>query len=108
MGAAHRQCTQVGTNYKDLAIGNWNVLSLTRKELELVCDAQQYRLHIVGISSTKRQGSGTVELNGWWKRALADWCMPVSMWDWANTKAMANQCGYAYPLARRQEKMHQL
>ena len=65
MGAAHRKCTRVESNCRDLAIGNWNVSSLTGKEL--VCEAQQYRLDIVEISSTKRRGSGTVELNGGWK-----------------------------------------
>ena len=67
MGAAHRKHTRFGPNCQDLAIGNWNVSSLTRKEQELVCEAQQYRLDVVGISSTKRRGSGTVELNGGWK-----------------------------------------
>ena len=66
MGAAHRKRTRVGPNCRDLAIGNWNVSSLTGKEQELVCEAQQYRLD-VGISSTKRRGVGTVELNGGWK-----------------------------------------
>ena len=59
--------TRVGPNCRDLAIGNWNVSSLTGKEQELVCEAQLYRLDIVGISLTKRRGSGTVELNGGWK-----------------------------------------
>ena len=67
MGVAHRKRTRVGPNCRDLAIGNWNVSSLTGKEQELVCEAQQYRLDVVGISSTKRRGSGTVELNGGWK-----------------------------------------
>ena len=65
MGAPHIKCTRVGSNCRDLAIGNWNVSSLTEKEQELVCEAQQYNLDIVGISSTKRRGSGTVKLNGW-------------------------------------------
>ena len=42
-------------------------MSLTGKEQELVWEAQQYRLDIVGILSTKHRGSGTVELNGRWK-----------------------------------------
>ena len=67
MGAAQRKCTRVGPNCRDLAIGNWNASSLTGKEQELVSEAQQYRLDVVGISSTKRQGSGNVELNGGWK-----------------------------------------
>ena len=49
---------------RDLAIGNCNVSSLTGKELELGCEAYQYRLDVVRISSTKPWGSGTVELNG--------------------------------------------
>ena len=64
MGAAHRKRTRVGPNCRDLAIGNRIVSSLTGKEQELACEAQQYRLDVVGISSTKRRGSGTVELNG--------------------------------------------
>ena len=67
IGATHRKCTRVGPNCRDLAIGNWNVSSPTGKEQELVCEAQQYHLDIVGISTTKRRGSGTVELNGGWK-----------------------------------------
>ena len=66
-GAAHRKYTQVGPICQGVAIGNWIVSLLTGKEQELVCEAQQYRLDIAGISSTKRQGSGTVELNDWWK-----------------------------------------
>ena len=67
MGAAHRKCTRAEPNCRDLAIGKWNVSSLTGKEQELACEAQQYRLDVRGITSTKRRGSGTVELNGGWK-----------------------------------------
>ena len=35
--------------------------------MELVEEAKRYRLDIVGISSTKRRGSGTVDLDGGWK-----------------------------------------
>ena len=62
MRAAHRKCTRVGPNCRNLGIGICNVSSLTGKEQELVCQAQQCRLDVVGISSTKRRGSGTVEL----------------------------------------------
>ena len=37
------------------------------KELELVEEAKKYHLDIVGVSSTKRRGSGIVELGGGWK-----------------------------------------
>jgi len=36
-------------------------------ELELVEEANQYHLDIVRVSSTKRRGSGTVNLLFWWK-----------------------------------------
>ena len=35
--------------------------------MDLVEKAKQYRLDIVGISSTQRCGSGTVNLDGGWK-----------------------------------------
>ena len=67
MEAAHKKCTRVGPNCRDLAIEKWNVSSLTGKEQELVWEAQQHCVDVVGISSTKRRGSGTVKLNGGWK-----------------------------------------
>ena len=36
MGVTHRKSNLVGPNYRDLALGIWNVLSLTGKEQELV------------------------------------------------------------------------
>ena len=51
-----------GSDYRELKHS-----PLTGKELELVGEAQQYRLDIVGISSTKRRSSETVQLNGGWK-----------------------------------------
>ena len=48
-------------------MGNWNVTVLNGKEQGLVWEAEQYHLDIVGVSSTKRRGSDTVELNESWK-----------------------------------------
>ena len=48
-------------------MGNWNILTLTEKELELVKEAKRYHLDVIGGSSTKRRGSGTVELDNGWK-----------------------------------------
>ena len=59
MGAAHRKYTPVGPNCRYLAIGNWNVSSLTGKEQELVCEVQQYRFDVVGILSS----AGVLELS---------------------------------------------
>ena len=50
-----------------LHIGTWNVTSLTGKEPELVDEAIRYRLDIVGVSSTKRKGNGTLVLNKRWQ-----------------------------------------
>ena len=52
-------------NHHQLLLGNWNILTLTGKELELVEEAKRYHLDIIGVSSTKRCGSGTVD--GGWK-----------------------------------------
>ena len=54
-------------NHHQLLLGNWNILTLTGKELELVEEAKRYHLDIVGVSSTKQRGSGTVDLDGGWK-----------------------------------------
>ena len=54
-------------NHHQLLLGNWNILTLTTKEPELVEEAKRYHLDIVGVSSTKRRGSGTVDLDGGWK-----------------------------------------
>ena len=54
-------------NHHQLLLGHWNILTLTGKELELVEEAKRYDLDIVGVSSTKQRGSGTVDLNGGWK-----------------------------------------
>ena len=50
-----------------LHIGTWNVISLTGKEPELVDEAIRYRLDIIGVSSTKRKGNGTLVLNKRWQ-----------------------------------------
>ena len=52
-------------NHHQLLLGNWNIL--LGKELELVEEAKRYYLDIIGVSSTKRRGSGTVDLDGGWK-----------------------------------------
>ena len=54
-------------NYHRLLLGSWNILTLTGKELELVDEAKKYHLNIVGVSSTKRRGTGIVDLDGGWK-----------------------------------------
>ena len=51
-------------NHHQLLLGNWNILTLTGKELKLVGKAKRYHLDIIGVSSTKRRGSGTVDLDG--------------------------------------------
>ena len=54
-------------NHRQLLLGNWNIFALTGKELEMVEEAKQYHLDIIEVSSTKRRGSETVDLDGRWK-----------------------------------------
>ena len=63
MEAAQSVCTRDNVahspvNHHQLLLGNWNILTLTGKELELVEEAKRYHLDIIGVSSTKRRGSG--------------------------------------------------
>jgi len=47
----------------ELVTGNWNIVSLTEKQHELVEEAKRYFLDVVDISPTKCSGSNTVELD---------------------------------------------
>jgi len=38
-------------NHHQLLFGNWNILTVIGKELELVEEAKRYHLDIVGVSS---------------------------------------------------------
>ena len=51
-------------NHHRLLLGNWNVLTLTEKELELVEEPKKYHLDIVEVSSIKSRRSGIVDLDG--------------------------------------------
>ena len=55
-------------NHHQLLLGNWNILTLKGRELELIEEAKRYHFNIIGVSSTKRRVSGTVDLDGGWKR----------------------------------------
>ena len=59
--------TDSQVNHHQLLLTSWNTLTLTGKELELVEVAKRYHLDIVGVSLTKKRGSGTVDLDGRWK-----------------------------------------
>ena len=54
-------------NHHQVLLGNWNILTLKGKDLELVEKAKRYNFDIIGVSSTKRRGCGTVDLDGGWK-----------------------------------------
>ena len=51
-------------SHQRLLLGNWNVLTLTEKELELKEEAKKYHLDIGEVSSTSRVGFGLVDLDG--------------------------------------------
>ena len=52
---------------RNLRVGTWNVTSLFGKEQELIEEAIAYRLDIVGLSSTKRKGSGILVMDQGWQ-----------------------------------------
>ena len=54
-------------NHHQLLLDNWNIFTLTGEKLELVEEAKRYHFDIIGVSSTKGCGSGTVDLDGGWK-----------------------------------------
>ena len=59
MGAAHRKRTQVGSSYRELE------RFVTDRKIAGAClRSPTVSLDVVGISSTKHRGSGTVVLNG--------------------------------------------
>ena len=73
MEAAQSICTRDNVahsrvNHHQLLLGNWNILTLTKKELELFEEAKRYYFDIIGVSSTKRRGSG------WRMETLLFWC----------------------------------
>ena len=53
-----------------LLLGNWNVLILKGKELELVEEPNKYHLIIVEVSSTKRRVFRIVDLDGGWRLCI--------------------------------------
>ena len=55
-----------------LVLGNWNILTSTEKELELVDEAKRYHLDIVGVSSSIIIGSEIVYPDGGWKLLYSD------------------------------------
>ena len=48
-------------------MGNWNIPTLTGKELKLFEKAKQHHFDIGEFFSTKKRGSGSVNLDGGWK-----------------------------------------
>ena len=77
MDAAQRSRTRDNiahsqVNHHPLLMGKCNILTFTGKELELVEEAKRYHLDIMGVSSTQRFGSGTVDLDGRWKLFYSD------------------------------------
>ena len=50
---------------RKMEFGTWNISSLNGKEIELVREAEKYHLDILGLSSTKRKGSGIEDIEGW-------------------------------------------
>ena len=72
-----------------------NILTLTGKELELVEEAKWYYLDIIGVSSTKRRGSGTVDLDGGWKLVYSGAiliCLLKRVWGFSQAPGCQTVC----------------
>ncbi|CAG5929455.1 unnamed protein product [Menidia menidia] len=65
-GGRSRGSWRTDPRLQKLALGTWNVTSLAGKEPELVCEAERFRLDIVGLASTHSSGSGTSLLERGW------------------------------------------
>ncbi|XP_055715158.1 uncharacterized protein LOC129809374 [Phlebotomus papatasi] len=52
-------------------MATWNIFSLTGKHQELKSEAKRIQLDIIGVSSTKQRGSGTVDLEEGWQLFLS-------------------------------------
>ena len=50
----------------------WNITTLTGKEIELIEEARQYQLDMVGISLKKRKDKGILSLNNDWQLFYLD------------------------------------
>ena len=70
-GGPRREPWRSDPRLQKLALGTWNVTSLAGKELELVEEAERFRLDIVGLTSTHSSGSGTQVLERGWTLSLA-------------------------------------
>ena len=68
---------------------------LTRKRLELVEEAKRYHFDIVGVSSIKTYGSGTVDLDGGWKLfyfVLILMCLLKRVWGFSQAPGYQIVC----------------
>ena len=78
-----------------LLLGIWNILTLTGKELELVEEAMRYQLDILGVSSTKRRGSGTVDLDADGNSSILVLilvCLHKRVWGFSQTPVCQTVC----------------
>jgi len=75
--------------HHQLLFSKWNILTLTRKELELAEEAKQNYLDMVGVSSTRRRGSEIMNLDGEWKL----------FYSGTDPNASHKLCGYNHELS---------
>ncbi|KAK9687816.1 hypothetical protein QE152_g35987 [Popillia japonica] len=45
-----------------MGAGTWNITSLTGKEVEITKEMRKFKLDILGISETRKQGKGNIKL----------------------------------------------
>ena len=81
--------TRFWKNHHRLLLDNWNIFTLSGKELELVEEAKKFQLDIAGVS-TKRCGSEIMDLDGGWKLFYLDADPSMSLkWIWEFSQRFA-------------------
>ena len=78
-------------NHHQLLLGNWNILTLTGKELELVEEAKPYHLDTIRVSSTKQRGSGWKDGNSS-ILVLILVCLPKRVWGFSQALVCQTVC----------------
>ena len=91
----------VAHTHHQLLLCDWNILTHTGKEPELVEEAKRYHTNIIGFSSTKRRGARTVDLAADGSSSILVLilvCLLKRVWEFSQAPAFLTVCqiGFFY------------